>query len=324
MTGLDSDHAGPEMAGPQWALLEALGAFWAVKRAPGGPYVAASTQFKRLLGIGEGELGTLADVDLFHSEDAAALRRGDQQALALGQPQTVEQRIEVGGRRRAFTLVRLPLDGAGLACAWLERTDSVQRDTQLARAMRQIEQHQAEIEGLRREMQAGLERDEFTGLQVRGPFEEALQREIDLSLREQREFSVVLLALDGAETTPASSLDPEGNKRLLAAVGRLLRANTRAMDMASRVDEARFAVLLSGVGLATAYQRMDQVRRQAIQQIVAWDGRDLGLSLSMGVASFPLSAASAGELIAAAQRALKAAQSRGGQQMALASIPFRA
>lgn len=309
-----------ESAQPLWTLLEALGAFWAVKNGAGGPYLCASDQFFRLFGVAREGLPAAGDAQLFHPEDAAALRRGDQQALALGQTLTLEQRLEVGGRRRDFTLVRVPLAAGRLACAWLERTEAVQRDSQFLRAMRQIEQHQGEIEALRRELHQGAGRDEPTGLQVRGPFDEMLQREIDLSQREQREFSVVVMALDGVGD---GSPDVAARQRLLEAVGRLLRANTRAMDAASRVGDTCFAVLLSGVGLATAYQRVEQLRRQATQQIVAWEGRDLGLSLSMGVASYPLSASTGSDLMAAAHRALQTAQARGGQQVCLARIPFR-
>jgi GGDEF domain-containing protein len=65
---------------------------------------------------------------------------------------------------------------------------------------------------------------------------------------------------------------------------------------------------------------MEQLRRQCSQQIVAYEGRDLGLSVSLGVASFPHSAASHEKLLAASQQALWMAQRRGGNQVGLAAI----
>ena len=109
---------------------------------------------------------------------------------------------------------------------------------------------------------------------------------------------------------------------MLEGLGRMLRANTRAMDAACRVGEQLFAVLLSGVGLATAHARMEQLRRQCVSQIIVVQGMDLSLSLSMGVASFPHTASRQEELLGAAQSAIQEAQRRGGNQVVLAPIPF--
>ena len=94
------------------------------------------------------------------------------------------------------------------------------------------------------------------------------------------------------------------------------------MDAACRVGERLFAVLLSGVGLATAHARMEQLRRQCAAQIIPLNGQDLGLSLSLGVASFPHTASKQDELLRASQAAVKEAQRRGGNQVVLAPIPF--
>ena len=101
-----------------------------------------------------------------------------------------------------------------------------------------------------------------------------------------------------------------------------MRSNTRAMDASCRLDEDRFAVLLSGVGLATAHSRMEGLRRQCATQIVVLDGRDLGFTVSMGVASFPHTAHTESDLMQAADTALREAQKRGGNHVALASIRF--
>jgi diguanylate cyclase (GGDEF)-like protein len=96
------------------------------------------------------------------------------------------------------------------------------------------------------------------------------------------------------------------------------------MDASCRLDEDRFAILLSGVGLATAHSRMEGLRRQCATQIVVLEGRDLGFTVSMGVASFPHTAHTQEELKRAAEQALAEARRRGGNQVTLASIRFDA
>jgi diguanylate cyclase (GGDEF)-like protein len=167
----------------------------------------------------------------------------------------------------------------------------------------------------------GLLRDRDSGLSSRGHFDEQLRREVDLSTREHREFALVFIEIDPA-TDKAQALGGPAQVRILEAMGRLLRGNTRAMDASCRLDEQRFAVLLSGVGLATAHARMEGLRRQCATQIVVLDGQDLRFSTSMGVASFPHTAHTQEELVVACQAALAEAQRRGGNHVTLASIRF--
>lgn len=45
-------------------------------------------------------------------------------------------------------------------------------------------------------------------------------------------------------------------QRIVEMMGHLMRTNTRAMDVLSQLGDGRFAILLSGVGLATGHARM--------------------------------------------------------------------
>jgi GGDEF domain-containing protein len=67
---------------------------------------------------------------------------------------------------------------------------------------------------------------------------------------------------------------------------------------------------------------MEGLRRQCATHIVAHEGRDLGFTVSMGVASFPHTASSADALMSASLAALEDAKKRGGNQVALAAIRF--
>ena len=235
--------------------------------------------------------------------------------------------MSIDGRKREFSVTRMALPGAeGAAprkvlCVWVDQTAVHLREQQLQQALAQLEQQQLAAETLRRETQDQTLRDTATGLYQRLPFDDQLRREVDLSSREHREFALVSIALDPLSDA-VKSAGGDARTRVLEALGRLLRSNTRAMDASCRLDEDRFAVLLSGVGLATAHSRMEGLRRQCATQIVVLEGRDLGFTVSMGVASFPHTAHSEADLMQAADKALREAQNRGGNHVALASIRF--
>ena len=306
------------------ALLQRDGDALTVKDA-GGAYVHADAGFLEWLGLGRGEVIGRSDGAVFDAAAVVALRAADQTALAQAGPLLAEHKIEVRGTRCEFSVLRQRLESAGgpmlLASVWRDLAPLRRREALRAAAIVQLEEQQRANEQLRREMQDNVLRDTETGLYNRAHFEDQLRREVDLSTREHREFALVSIELDPF-TPEVTALGSPARTRIYEALGRLLRGNTRAMDASCRFDDTRFAIFLSGVGLATAHSRMEGLRRQCATQIVALDGQDIGFTVSMGVASFPHTAHSQDELREACDLALADARQRGGNRVTLASIRF--
>ena len=326
-SALESGDA--DLAGVLLEMLDRVDVLLAVKEVASGRYIHVNTAMARLFGREPSEMTGAAGAEPLDPALSAAMRAAEQTALAHAAPSLSEHRIELDGRRREFSVTRMPMPradggpGRHVLAVWVEQTAMRQRERQLQQALTQLEQQQLAVETLRRETQDQTLRDATTGLYQRLPFDDQLRREVDLSSREHREFALVLIALD-PPSDAVKALGDEARTRILEALGRLLRSNTRAMDASCRLDQDRFAVLLSGVGLATAHSRMEGLRRQCATQIVVLEGRDIGFTVSMGVSSFPHTAHSEAELMQASETALAEAQRRGGNHVALASIRFEA
>jgi diguanylate cyclase (GGDEF)-like protein len=309
------------------SLLRRDGDALVVQDADNGLWLHVDAALAEWLGRPAGELAGRRAVDLFDAETAAALRAADQTAMAASDAIESEHRIVLGGTRREFGVLRRRLvSGDGrtlLASVWRDLGPGRRKDAQLRLALEQLEQEQRASEHLRQEIRDQSLRDSATGLYNRAHFDDQLRREVDLSTREHREFALVSIELDPL-AADIEALGPSVKARIFEVLGRLLRSNTRAMDASCRVEESRFAVLLSGVGLATAHSRMEGLRRQCATQIVVHEGREIGFTVSMGVASFPHTAHSQDELVAACDAALAEARSRGGNRVTLASIRFDA
>jgi len=307
------------------AWMQQQGAWLTVKALDDGRYLRADGELATQLGLPAGLLGR-TDAELFEPAVAAALRAAEQAALAHGAPMACEHQFEQGGRRHDFQVLRQPADWGGrpaMAAIWHDRAPARAQEQQLRAALAQIEQQQRDHERLRRELVDQALRDPASGLHRRPHFEEQLRREVDLSQREHREFSLVLLELD-APGPKVAALGEAGEQAVLEAMGRLLRGGTRAMDASCRWDGRRFAVLLSGVGLATAHSRMEGLRRKCASQIVVHGGQELGFTVSVGVASFPHTAHTLEVLLEAGDAALAEARRRGGNAVTLAAIRFDA
>ncbi|MFG6449611.1 GGDEF domain-containing protein [Roseateles sp. BYS180W] len=298
------------------SLLEASGAAVSLKSLADGRYEFASRHWCQMFEIDGAAIG-LDDVHIFSADDALMLRRAEQTCLARGGRTSNEHRMDWRGRRREWQVWRVPCGSDRVLSLWLELTESRRREDTLQRALQQVEAQHRQLEEMRRDAQVGTGRDALTGLYLRPHFEDQLLREIDLSQREHREFALVLLSLGvGAQSSPGAV------ECLMEALGRTLRTNTRAMDLACRVGERHFAVLFSGVGLATAHARMEQLRRQFEQLLVVHEGKELRADLAIGVASFPHTTSDRATLLAASDAALAEAQRRGGSHVVLAPIAF--
>ena len=307
------------------ALVRRDGDGLAVKDASSGVYLHVDESLLVWLGCSADQMLGHTDAELFGAAVAVGLRSSEQAAQAQSGGLVSEHRFEWRGEHREFSVLRQHLaagpEGSLLAAVWRDTVPERRREAQRLAAIAQLEQQQSANEQLRREMQDQRLRDRETGLYNCAHFEDQLSREVDLSTREHREFALVSIELDALAPTAALQ-GAAAHTRIIEALGRLLRGNTRAMDASCRLDETRFAVLLSGVGLATAHSRMEGLRRQCATQIVGHEGRDLGFTVSMGVASFPHTAHSLDELRAACDSALLDARQRGGNHVTLASILF--
>ncbi len=330
-TSLTTD---PPSLAPVWhellsALVKQQGGMLAIKRLGDGSYVHLNDAMAAFLGRPQVALLGRTDAELFEPSVALTLRAAELTAIAQAAPFVSEHVLERGGKRHEFSVLRMVLGRArvdhntqaeGWLCSiWSNLGAARQRDQQLATMRAQVEDQQRASEELRRELADQTLRDQASGLHTGSHFEEQLRRELDLSSREHREFALVLMEVDppaGAAQSPAAQ------ERVFEAMGRLLSGGTRAMDASCRIEGRRFAVLLSGVGLATAHSRMEGLRRQCATQIVMQGGQEVRFTVAMGVASFPHTASDRDQLVESSESALAVARSRGGNVVALASIRF--
>jgi diguanylate cyclase (GGDEF)-like protein len=315
----------PVLAALLQPVLRCHGELLAVKDLRSGRYVLANEAMAGFLQRAVAEVLDRTDAELFDPAVATVLRAAEQTAAVHGEPLTSEHRFEQGGKRREFSVLRWATPAGGgvrwLCSVWRDLAPERQREAQLRAALEQIEQQQRANELLQRELADQALRDPASGLYRRAHFEDQLRREVDLSTREHREFAIVFIEIDPL-SNKVRTLGEPGEQRVLEAVGRLLRSGTRAMDASCRYDEHRFAVLLSGVGLATAHARMEGLRRKCATQIVVHEGQELGFTVAMGVASFPHTAQTQDALVVACESALAEARRRGGNHVTLAAIRF--
>ncbi|HEY1469823.1 MAG TPA: sensor domain-containing diguanylate cyclase [Candidatus Acidoferrum sp.] len=143
--------------------------------------------------------------------------------------------------------------------------------------------------------------DSLTGLANHRRLFEVLHAEICRCKRTGREFTLVLLDLDGLKRINDQFGHAAGD-RALCRLGQILRDCCRATDTAARHGGDEFAVVLPEAGLNAA----TLVARRVCELLEA---EEPALSVSVGIASYPCEADTIGTLLYAADRALYAMKS---------------
>jgi len=149
--------------------------------------------------------------------------------------------------------------------------------------------------------------DSLTGLANHRRLFEVLQAEICRSKRTGREFSLLLLDLDGLKMVNDQFGHQVGDQAL-CRLGQILKDCCRSVDTAARHGGDEFALVLPETGCAAA-----TIVARRICDLLEKDAEEPALSVSVGLASFPKDAGTIGTLLYAADKSLyemKAAQPR--------------
>jgi diguanylate cyclase (GGDEF)-like protein/PAS domain S-box-containing protein len=142
--------------------------------------------------------------------------------------------------------------------------------------------------------------DSLTGLANYRRLFEVLHSEICRSKRTGREFSLVLLDLDGLKKIN-DRFGHQAGDRALCRLGQTLKDCSRSIDTAARHGGDEFALVLPETGLAAA-----TLVARRVCDLLEGEPSEPGLSVSFGIASYPRDAETIGTLLYAADRALYA------------------
>jgi diguanylate cyclase (GGDEF)-like protein len=157
--------------------------------------------------------------------------------------------------------------------------------------------------------------DAVTQIANRHSFDRELENELEAARASGKEFSIILLDLDRFKLINDTYGHLAGDKALLV-MGQLLKdslARLRSDDRAfcARFGGEEFAVLLSGIGIEGALRIGELIRADLERTKINWQGTDLSMTVSGGVATYPYNGTHMDELIAKADAALYQAKNQG-------------
>ena len=164
--------------------------------------------------------------------------------------------------------------------------------------------------------------DGLTGLANRRQLEDELEAEIARAERLGGPIALVFADLDDFKAVNDHHGHPAGDA-VLCAFAELLRESVREIDTAGRFGGEEFMLLLPGTDAAGAANVAERVRAALEERVIVTPGgAAIRITASFGVATAP-PAATAAELIAAADRALYDAKNGGKNRVDTARLPLQ-
>lgn len=172
-----------------------------------------------------------------------------------------------------------------------------------------------QVERMLTELTAAARTDALTGLANRRELESRFAVELERSTRGGRPLAIVVLDLDWFKEFNDRFGHAAGDRALVQLAQALLRA-TRTSDIVARLGGEEFAVLAPETDEYEAHRLAERLRAEVRATFARQPEK---MTVSCGVASFPVHGITAGELLHSADRALYEAKEGGRDR----SVVFR-
>ena len=163
--------------------------------------------------------------------------------------------------------------------------------------------------------------DDLTHLYNSRYLNQVLRRETKRASRSGRPLSLLFIDLDGFKAVNDTHGHLFGSRALVEAAA-VIRGSARETDVVARFGGDEFALVLPDTGGEGAFAVGERIReRIAAHKFLAGDGLDIHLTASVGVATLPDVAASAEELMQAADKAMYRVKESGKNGIQAAVAP---
>ena len=152
--------------------------------------------------------------------------------------------------------------------------------------------------------------DSLTGLYNRRYLMDQIEREFIRAQRSKAPLSLVMVDLDGLKDINDRFGHHVGDG-FLKEVARIVKVNTRASDVAARWGGDEFMLLAPGIDSRGAIKIAERIRAQVERYKMKLEGKEVGITISSGIVTYPDHASVVAELLKKADEAMYNAKKGG-------------
>lgn len=188
-------------------------------------------------------------------------------------------------------------------------------------ANEELQRRVLEVEKLQDELRTQALHDPLTGLPNRRYLDEILSREIVRASRNMDCVSIIICDIDHFKAINDTYGHHVGDQ-FLVEISRLLEGELRRSDFVCRYGGDEFVLALIGASTDSCEKRAEEIRERCSRIIVSNEGNPLRVTLSLGIATYPMHGEKWEEIIVKADRALYNAKQSGRNQVGVWKNPM--
>lgn len=181
---------------------------------------------------------------------------------------------------------------------------------------KQLQEKSAELTQLKEQLQEQSLRDQLTGLYNRTYLKEILPRELLRSMRAKNHLILMIIDIDHFSSINERYGHSIGDL-VLQSISKSITESMKRFDLAFRYGSDEFLLLFSGNTNEFGMNRAEQLMKTLETHPIQCDEREILLSVSIGVAVYPLHGKQEDELLTKAEKALKISKQSGGNRVML-------
>ncbi len=259
-----------------------------------------------------------SDYDIFPKHEADVFWTEDERVFQTGQAQENEQELtdSFGSTHLISTKKSLHKDAAGN----LFLVGIIRDITKHKRAEQELRQAAAELTRANTELRLSEDRlrylayhDVLTGLGNRKLFHESLNQTLEWARSNNQLVALMFLDLDGFKQVN-DTLGHDTGDQLLRVVAQRLTNSLRNSDVVSRLGGDEFTVILPGISQADYAAKVAQKILSALSQVFVLEGKNVFVTVSIGISIYPLDGEVEETLIKSADVAMYRAKQLGRNQ----------
>ncbi|MGV8059600.1 MAG: diguanylate cyclase [Smithellaceae bacterium] len=271
----------------------------------------------------------------FNADDCLALRKREMHISLDSQPESCCRHLALAEDRSSLCIPviaqgktlgvlhlqqRSSIKSIGTKPLFEEPSEGINIDTkQLATTMADFFALALVNIKLRETLKQQATRDPLTGLFNRRYMEETLNREISRAERQKTSLGIIMLDLDHFRRFN-NAFGHEAGDLVLQKLGKFLKDNIRAEDIACRYGGEEFTLILPGASLEIAQKRAENIQNNIQNLQLDYNGKQLDtITFSLGIANFPDHGRTGEAVLQAADMAMYRAKRSGRKRIKLAS-----
>ncbi|MEK6590862.1 MAG: sensor domain-containing diguanylate cyclase [Nitrospinota bacterium] len=273
--------------------------------------------------------GSPQSTDAFTPDECLALRRGQTYNVKDPKDTLICPHITIPDNKEPLPYICVPMMAQGEILGVLYLQDDPQykeshsKPETKERLAKNVAEHLALAIAtlkLREKLRDQSIRDPLTGLFNRRYMEETLGRELRRAIRNKSSFGIIMVDIDYFKRFN-DTFGHEAGDMVLRTIGDFLKSHIRGSDIACRYGGEEFAIILADASQEETQKRAEGLREGVKRMHLQFHGQLLGsISISLGVAIYPLHGITENELLRIADDALYLAKKEGRDRVIIGEI----